>query len=219
MIELSKINKVYCSEAGIKTQALSEIDMTIDEGEFVVICGKSGSGKTTLMNIVGCMDWADSGIYRFGGQDVSALKFSQLADFRNRKIGFVFQAFNLIRDMTVYENIELPLGYSGMKKADRRKEILAMIEKMELTEKLRSYPSELSGGQQQRIAIARALINRPALVLADEPTGNLDSKTAEQIMMLFQEIHRSGTTIMMITHDAKIAQYGTRVIEIADGRI
>ncbi len=219
MIKLRNIEKCYGT--GLNTfKALDEINLEIKKGEFAAITGASGSGKSTLLNIIGCMDSPTDGEYYFNEEDILKKSFKELAAFRNKKIGFVFQAFNLADDCTASENIEMPLGYAGIGKSERKRRVKEMLEKVGLSDKAKSFPRQLSGGQQQRVAIARALINNPELILADEPTGNLDTHNAEQIMKLFRKIHReSDRTIIMITHNPELAVQADRIIKIADGRI
>lgn len=218
MIKIKDVDKIYKGK-DIDTHALKSIGVNIDKNEMVAIIGKSGSGKSTLLNILGCMDKFDSGEYVFGDQAMSKLNHKELAEFRNSKIGFVFQNFNLVNEFNVQENVEMPLGYAGIKKKERREKSSKMLEKVGILDKALSYPNELSGGQQQRVAIARALINNPELILADEPTGNLDSKTGEEIMLLLKQIHEEGATIIIVTHDSGIAKECDREIVIHDGRV
>ena len=194
--------------------------MEIKKGEFVAIVGASGSGKSTLLNIIGCMDSPTKGEYFFDNENIMKMKYKQLAAFRNKKIGFVFQAFNLADDCTAAENVEMPLGYSGMSKLRRNKRVKEILADVGLSDKAKNFPRQLSGGQQQRVAIARALVNDPELILADEPTGNLDTRNSAQIMELFRKIHcDSNRTIIMITHNPELAEQADRVIRIADGKI
>lgn len=219
MITLRNIDKLYGT--GTNTfKALDNINLEIKKGEFVAVVGASGSGKSTLLNIIGCMDSPTGGEYIFENENILKKKYKQLASFRNKKIGFVFQAFNLADDCTAAENVAMPLGYAGMKKAQRDKRVKEILADVGLSDKAKSFPRQLSGGQQQRVAIARALVNNPELILADEPTGNLDTYNAAQIMELFQKIHReSDRTIIMITHNPELAEQADRVIKITDGRI
>lgn len=219
MIKLKNIEKCYGT--GLNTfKALDEVNLEIKKGEFVAVVGASGSGKSTLLNIIGCMDSPTDGEYYFENENVLKKSIKELAAFRNKKIGFVFQAFNLADDCTASENIEMPLGYAGVKKSERKRRVKEMLEKVGLSDKAKSYPRQLSGGQQQRVAIARALINDPELILADEPTGNLDTHNAEQIMELFEKIHgESERTVIMITHNPELAERADRIIKITDGRI
>ncbi|MFO7733761.1 MAG: ABC transporter ATP-binding protein [Candidatus Aminicenantes bacterium] len=200
-------------------EALGGVSFTIPRNEFVAIMGPSGSGKSTLMNLLGCLDTPTSGTYRLNGKLVSAMTEDELAHIRNREIGFVFQVFNLLSRASAFRNIELPLVYSGMKKAEREEKTRRALEKVEMTARMAHKPSELSGGERQRVAIARALVNEPSLLLADEPTGNLDSRTGREILNLFHKIHEQGNTIIMVTHDREVAQQAQRIIHIRDGRI
>lgn len=219
MITLRNIEKIYGT--GTNTfRALEGIDLEIKKGEFVAIVGASGSGKSTLLNIIGCMDSPTKGEYFFDNENIMKMKHKQLAAFRNKKIGFVFQAFNLADDCTAAENVEMPLGYSGMSKLRRNKRVKEILAEVGLSDKAKNFPKQLSGGQQQRVAIARALVNDPELILADEPTGNLDTRNSAQIMELFRKIHcDSNRTIIMITHNPELAEQADRVIRIADGKI
>ena len=218
VIRLENVNKIY-ETAGIKTHALKDINLTIYEGEFVAIMGASGSGKTTLMNIMGCLDTPTSGKYYLMGKDVSTLGDDHLSEIRNRYIGFVFQQFFLIPYLTAYENILVPVIYSKYNFKEKEKEAEKILEKIGLKDKKNHKPNQLSGGQQQRVAIGRALINNPELILADEPTGALDSKTAKEIMKIFVELNNSGKTIVLITHDPNVASYARRIVRISDGKI
>jgi putative ABC transport system ATP-binding protein len=218
MIVLTDIRKTYLMGTN-EVRALDGVSLTINEKEFVAIIGPSGSGKSTLMNIIGCLDGADSGRYTLDGQDVSTCSDRQLALVRNRKIGFIFQQFNLLPKLTAYENVELPLVYQGLSRHDRHSRVLEALGSVGLTERMHHRPSELSGGQQQRVAIARALATHPALLLADEPTGNLDSKSGKEIMGLLKNLHNQGNTIVLITHDPNIANEAARRVSIADGLI
>jgi putative ABC transport system ATP-binding protein len=219
IIALDDVVKVY--DAGeVKVPALRGVSLRIDPGEFVAVMGASGSGKSTLMNIVGCLDRPTSGNYYFDGQDVGRLSRKELAHIRNRKIGFVFQGFNLLKRHSAVENVEMPLLYAGVLARRRRKEALQMLGVVGLEDRAHHKPNQLSGGQQQRVAIARALVNRPQVILADEPTGNLDSQTGAEILGEFQRLHREmGQTIVMITHDAAIACYAARQLTMKDGLI
>ena len=218
MIVLNDICKTY--RIGSETvYALDHASLHVRQGEFVGIIGPSGSGKSTLMNIIGCLDEADSGEYRLDGIPIEDYTETELAHIRNRKIGFVFQSFNLISKLTAEENVELPLIYQGLKRAQRQERVQEALERVQLTRRIHHYPTELSGGQQQRVAIARAIVTRPSLILADEPTGNLDSKTTAEIMELFHELHRQGNTIVMITHDDTVAAQAARQVTIRDGRL
>jgi putative ABC transport system ATP-binding protein len=218
VIDLADVEKVYRS-GSLEVRALAEISMVIREGEFVAIAGPSGSGKSTLMHIIGCLDVPSSGTYRLAGQDVSAMNEEQLADVRNRRIGFVFQQFNLLPSLSALRNVELPLAYSGIGRGERRDRAIAALEKVGLADRVEHRPGELSGGQQQRVAVARALVTEPALILADEPTGNLDSTSTAEVLRLFQDVHATGRTIVLITHERDIAAAAGRIVNIFDGRI
>ena len=216
MVELESITKVY--KAGrAEVPALRGISCRIESGEMVSIVGPSGSGKSTLMNIIGCLDKATSGQYRLDGIEVSKLSDNKLAEIRNKKIGFVFQSFNLLPRTTALANVELPLIYS--RSGNRRQRALQALESVGLAHRIKHSPSELAGGEQQRVAIARALINEPALILADEPTGNLDTQTSKEIMLLFKQLNQQGITIVLVTHEPYIAAYTQRTIKIRDGQI
>lgn len=216
MIQLKDVSKIY--NIGDETvYALSHADMEINKGEFVSIIGPSGSGKSTMMNIIGCLDTADEGEYILDGISIEQYSERELAKIRNHKIGFIFQSFNLLPKLTAEENVELPLIYQRISRSERKKRIQEALERVELSHRAHHKPSELSGGQQQRVAIARALVTRPSLFLADEPTGNLDSHTGEEIMALFHELHRAGNTIVLITHDNSVADEAERKIHIRDG--
>lgn len=218
MIDLQNISRVY--QMGTeKVYALNRACLHIDDGEFVSIIGPSGSGKSTLMNIVGCLDSADSGTYLLDGIPIQNYSERELARVRNRKIGFVFQSFNLISKLTAEENVELPLIYQGVPRAERKERVKAALSRMELQKRAKHLPTELSGGQQQRVAIARAIVTRPSLILADEPTGNLDSKTSAEIMEVFGELHSGGNTIVLITHDNDVARQAERIVHIRDGQL
>lgn len=218
MIDLKEISRVY-QIGSEKVYALDKASVHIDPGEFVSIIGPSGSGKSTLMNIIGCLDIADSGVYLLDGTPIEDYTETELARIRNRKIGFVFQSFNLIHKLTAAENVELPLIYQGVSKAERRVRVAAALARVDLEKRARHLPTELSGGQQQRVAIARAIVTHPSLILADEPTGNLDSKTSREIMTLFHELHQQGNTIVLITHDDGVAHQASRIVHIRDGRL
>ena len=218
MIRITDLSKVYT--IGDETvHALDGANLHVAPGEFVGIIGPSGSGKSTLMNIIGCLDTADSGEYLLDGTPIEAYSENELARIRNRKIGFVFQSFNLIPKLTAAENVELPLIYQGVKKAERAARVEAALNRVQLGKRANHFPTELSGGQQQRVAIARAIVTRPSLILADEPTGNLDSKTTVEIMEIFHELHRQGNTIVLITHDDSVAARAARRVHILDGRL
>ena len=218
MIDLKDVSKFYIV-GDEKVKALDHATMHIYPHEFVSIIGPSGSGKSTLMNIVGCLDIADGGIYRLDGIPIDDYTENELAKVRNEKIGFVFQSFNLIMKMSAEENVELPLIYQGVKRSERIVRVRAALERVGLTKRARHMPTELSGGQQQRVAIARALVTRPSLILADEPTGHLGSKTSDEIMDIFHELHEAGNTIVLITHDNDVAAQAERSIRIRDGRL
>lgn len=218
LLNLSHIYKDYQQEK-LVVPVLKDVSLSVEEGEYVAIMGPSGSGKTTLMNIIGCLDLPTSGSYELSGQDVLACKDRELADVRLNSIGFVFQSFHLLPRESVLENVALPLIYAGVKKADREKRAAAALERVGLADRVDFKPTQLSGGQKQRVAIARAMVNNPKILLADEPTGALDSKSGKQIMELFDRLNEEGVTIVMITHDAKIASYAKRVIRIIDGEI
>ena len=218
MIVLKEISKTYRIGDEV-VKALDHASLTIEGGEFVSIIGPSGSGKSTMMNIIGCLDVADSGEYLLDGTPIEDYTENELAKVRSRKIGFVFQSFNLIPQLTAYENVELPLIYQRVKKAERKRRVTEALERVQLTYRMHHLPSELSGGQQQRVAIARAIAAQPALILADEPTGNLDSHTGQEIMNIFHELHEAGNTIVLITHDPNIATQANRSIHILDGRV
>jgi putative ABC transport system ATP-binding protein len=218
-IALDNVEKIYDTGA-LKVPALCGVSLSVYAEEFVAIMGASGSGKSTLMNIIGCLDHPTSGTYTIEGQDVSRLSRKQLANLRNRKLGFVFQGFNLLKRHSAVENVEMPLLYAGISATERRQRALAMLEVVGLAERADHMPNQLSGGQQQRAAIARALVNQPQIILADEPTGNLDSHTGEDILREFQNLNQErGQTIIMVTHDAHIASYATRQIVVRDGLI
>lgn len=218
MITLNGITKVY-KNGPLEVEALSQIDLQIDEGEFVAIMGTSGSGKSTLMNIIGCLDIPTSGAYILDGQEVQTLDEDELSKVRNRKIGFVFQSFNLLGRQTVLQNVTLPMMYAGMAKDKRQERAMYLLEKVGLKERVKHRPTELSGGQKQRVAIARALTMGAPILLADEPTGNLDSKSSHEIMALFKEIHREGTTVVLVTHEPDIAEHADRVLLFGDGKL
>lgn len=218
LIQLSNVVKSY-SNGDQELNVLKGIDLTVYEGEFVAIMGPSGSGKSTLMNIIGLLDKPTSGDYSLNGTQVEELKEKQLAKVRNQEIGFVFQQFFLLSKLSALQNVELPLVYAGVNTSKRRQLAKQFLEKVELSERMKHLPSELSGGQKQRVAIARALVNNPSIILADEPTGALDTKTSDQIMQLLTELNREGKTIVMVTHEPEIADFATRKIVIRDGEI
>lgn len=217
-LEMNGITKTYT--LGIEQiHALRDVSLSIEANEYVAIMGPSGSGKSTMMNVLGCLDTPSSGEYRLEGEDVSRMNDDQLAEIRNKKIGFVFQTFNLIPRANVYHNVELPLVYGGVPPTTRSKMADEAIEKVGLEDRKKHKPSELSGGQRQRVAIARALVNRPAIILADEPTGNLDSVTGEEIMGIFDDLHKAGNTIILVTHERDIAEHAHRIIRLKDGKV
>jgi len=218
VIHLESISKNYRVGTQV-VHALKNVSLDIFRGEYVAIMGASGSGKSTLMNIIGCLDTSTSGSYILNNRDVSRLSDNQLAEIRNKEIGFVFQVFNLLPRSTALENVMLPMVYSGVRKNERKKRAVSTLTDVGLTDRMLHQPNELSGGQRQRVAIARALVNHPSLLLADEPTGNLDSKISEEIMKLFAEIHRKGNTLLMVTHEEDIARHAHRVVKLKDGEI
>jgi putative ABC transport system ATP-binding protein len=218
LIRLDGIKKVFYTDE-VETHALAEIHLEVRRGEYVAISGPSGCGKTTMLSLLGLLDTPTGGEYWLDGKPVAQLSPTERARIRNREIGFIFQAFNLIGDLTVYENVELPLTYRGMPAAERRQRVLAALEKVGMSHRVKHYPSQLSGGQQQRVAVARAVAGEPLILLADEPTGNLDSTNGEQVMGLLQELHRGGATICMVTHDPRYAAHADRAIHLFDGRV
>jgi putative ABC transport system ATP-binding protein len=218
LIKLDGVTKVFLTDE-IETHALAGIHLDIKRGEYVSIAGPSGCGKSTLLAILGLLDSPSDGTYVLNERPVQNLKLAERARIRNREIGFIFQAFNLIGDLTVYENVELPLTYRGMPSAERKKRVHEALERVGMSHRVKHYPSQLSGGQQQRVAVARALAGEPSILLADEPTGNLDSANGEAVMDLLRELHRSGATICMVTHDPRYARYADRSIRLFDGRI
>jgi len=218
LIRLEKITRRY-QMGGETIHALREVSLTIARGEYVAIMGPSGSGKSTLMNLIGCLDTPTSGSYHLNGADVSDMDDNELAEVRNREIGFVFQTFNLLARSNALHNVELPLIYAGIDTDERRRVALEAIESVGLTDRMHHKPNELSGGQRQRVAVARALVNKPSILLADEPTGNLDSRTGEEIMALFEQLSRSGNTIIVVTHEEAIARHARRILRIRDGLI
>ncbi len=218
MIALRDIHKVFLAEE-IETHALADVHLDIREGEFLSIAGPSGCGKSTLLSILGLLDTPTKGEYRLDGKPVAELTASQRARIRNRHIGFIFQAFNLIGDLTVYENVELPLTYRSTSGAERKKKVQASLERVGMLHRQKHYPAQLSGGQQQRVAVARAVVGDPLILLADEPTGNLDSASGHAVMDLLEELHAEGATICMVTHDPRYAEYAGRQVHLFDGRI
>jgi putative ABC transport system ATP-binding protein len=215
---LHGISKIFYTEE-VETHALSGIDLEIGQGEYVAIAGPSGCGKTTLLSILGLLDTPSDGSYVLEGRPVANLSPAERAQVRNRRIGFIFQAFNLIGDLTVYENVELPLTYRGMSRAERGKRVEQALAQVGMSHRAKHYPAQLSGGQQQRVAVARAVVGAPAILLADEPTGNLDSTNGEAVMALLRDLHRAGATICMVTHDPRYARFAERTVHLFDGRI
>jgi putative ABC transport system ATP-binding protein len=218
LIRMVDIKKVFYTE-DVETHALSGVHLDIAKGEYVSIAGPSGSGKSTLLAIIGLLDSPSGGEFNLKGEPVARLDIAQRAIIRNREIGFIFQSFNLIGDLTVYENVELPLTYRDMAAAERKERVHRSLERVGMSHRVRHYPAQLSGGQQQRVAVARAIAGSPSLLLADEPTGNLDSHNAESVMALLQDLHREGATICMVTHDPRFARHAERTIHLFDGRV
>lgn len=218
LIRLKGIEKVFCAD-GVETHALSDVHLEVHQGEYVTIGGPSGSGKTTLLSILGLLDTPSKGEYVLDNQEVADLNAAERARVRNRQIGFIFQAFNLIGDLTVYENVELPLTYRGMSVTERKERVHTAIERVGMAHRMRFFPAQLSGGQQQRVAVARAVAGGPAILLADEPTGNLDSVNGEAVMDLLRELHRNGATICIVTHDPRYQAHADRSIHLFDGRV
>src|SRR5512138_2670507 len=218
LVNVDRVVKTYVM-GDVRVEALRGVSLRIDEGEFVAIMGASGSGKSTLMNVLGCLDRPTEGEYRLDGHAVSALDADALAALRNRTLGFVFQNFNLLSRTSALENVELPLLYAGVVTAERHRRAREALERVGLGERADHHPNQMSGGQQQRVAIARALVNRPRVILADEPTGNLDSRTSTEVMALFQELGRAGITVVLVTHEPDISEYAARIVIMRDGRI
>jgi putative ABC transport system ATP-binding protein len=218
LIKLESVSKVFITDE-VETHALSGIHFEVKKGEYLSIAGPSGCGKSTLLAILGLLDTPSDGAYYLNGNPVTGLKLSERARIRNREIGFIFQAFNLIGDLTVYENVELPLTYRGMPSAERKRRVQEALERVGMSHRMKHYPSQLSGGQQQRVAVARALSGDPLILLADEPTGNLDSANGEAVMNLMRELHQAGSTICMVTHDPRYSEFADRTIHLFDGRI
>jgi putative ABC transport system ATP-binding protein len=218
LICLEGVKKVFVTDE-VETHALADIHLDIGKGDYISIAGPSGCGKSTLLAILGLLDSPSGGSYTLNGKSVEGLKLSERARIRNREIGFIFQAFNLIGDLTVYENVELPLTYRGMPAAERKKRVQESLDRVQMSHRMKHYPSQLSGGQQQRVAVARALGGDPSILLADEPTGNLDSANGEAVMDLLKDLHKNGATICMVTHDPRYAAFADRSIHLFDGRI
>ncbi len=217
MIKITNLEKVYRTDE-VETIALNKLSMEIKKGEFVAVMGPSGCGKSTLLNILGLLDDPDAGSFIFNGQEIAGYNERQRADVRKRNIGFVFQSFNLIDELTVFENVELPLIYTGVKAAERKQKVEEVLEKVQIMHRRNHYPQQLSGGQQQRVAVARAVVNNPKLILADEPTGNLDSSNGNEVMELLTNLNEQGTTIVMVTHSEHDARYSHRIIRMLDGQ-
>jgi putative ABC transport system ATP-binding protein len=218
LLRMDAVTKVFYTDE-VETHALAGIHLEINQGDYVSIAGPSGCGKSTLLSILGLLDSPTEGSYQLNGKPVQGLSLSERARIRNREIGFIFQSFNLIGDLTVYENVELPLTYRGMNSAERKKRVNAALEKVGMAHRAKHLPSQLSGGQQQRVAVARAVVGDPLILLADEPTGNLDSTNGEAVMDLLRELHRGGATICMVTHDSRFARHADRSIHLFDGRV
>lgn len=218
IINIENLEKTYVMGSE-KIRALRDVSMQVNENEFVAIMGPSGSGKSTMMNMIGCLDSPTSGTYHLEGQDVSKMDSDQLAEVRNQKIGFIFQTFNLLPRANILHNVELPLIYSGISTSERRKLAEEAIKKVGLADRIKHKPNELSGGQRQRVAIARALVNKPSIILADEPTGNLDSATGEEIMKIFDQLYEAGNTVILVTHEDHVAEYAHRVVQLKDGQV
>jgi len=218
LITLDGVSKIFLTDE-VETHALSGVHLEIREGEYVAIAGPSGCGKSTLLAIPGLLDTPSEGRYLLHGKPVTELTAAERARVRNREIGFIFQSFNLIGDLTVYENVELPLVYRGMPASERKQRVAEALERVAMAHRTKHYPSQLSGGQQQRVAVARALVGKPAILLADEPTGNLDSQNGEAVMGLLRELHRDGATICMVTHDTRFARHAERTVHLFDGRV
>jgi putative ABC transport system ATP-binding protein len=218
LISMKGIKKVFLTEE-VETHALADVNFSIAKGEYVAISGPSGCGKTTLLSILGLLDTPNGGQYMLAGESVASLAPADRARVRNRQIGFIFQAFNLIGDLTVFENVELPLTYRDMDAAERKRRVNAALERVGMSHRAKHYPAQLSGGQQQRVAVARAVAGDPAILLADEPTGNLDSANGEAVMELLRELNRNGATICMVTHDARYAEHADRTVHLFDGRV
>ncbi|WP_303311772.1 ABC transporter ATP-binding protein [Hymenobacter sp. BT730] len=218
MLQIEHLEKIYRTEE-VQTKALNDVSLAVEEGEFVAIMGPSGCGKSTLLNIIGLLDEPDAGRFFFAGADVSHVSERRRAELRKKHIGFVFQSFNLIEELTVAENVELPLIYLGVGAAERKEKVERVLEKMQIMHRRNHFPQQLSGGQQQRVAVARAVVNSPRLILADEPTGNLDSSNGNEVMELLTELNEAGTTIVMVTHSEHDARYAHRVVRLLDGQV
>jgi putative ABC transport system ATP-binding protein len=218
LIKLEGVNKVFFTEE-LETHALSGVHLDIHKGEYVSIAGPSGCGKSTLLSLIGLLDTPTDGKYWLNGKPVEELRLGERSRIRNREVGFIFQSFNLIGDLNVFENVELPLTYRGMPSAERKQRVQGALERVGMAHRMKHYPSQLSGGQQQRVAVARALVGDPAVLLADEPTGNLDSKNGEAVMDLLGDLHRAGSTVVMVTHDPRFARHAGRTVHLFDGRI
>lgn len=218
MINITNLNRIFRTQ-DLETTALSNINLQVDEGEFVAIMGPSGCGKSTLLSILGMLDSPSSGEFKFAGQDIAKHSEKQLAELRKASVGFVFQSFNLIDELTVYENVELPLQYQNISKVEREKRVEEILKRVGIDHRSEHLPQQLSGGQQQRVAVARALVINPKLVLADEPTGNLDSKNGDEVMNMLRELNREGTTVVMVTHSEKEGNYADRLVRLLDGQI
>jgi putative ABC transport system ATP-binding protein len=218
LLELSQVVKIYHT-GDVELRALDGVSLTVDEGEFIAVMGASGSGKSTLMNIVGCLDRPTQGSYKLAGRDVSYMSRADLAETRNHFLGFVFQQFNLLARTSAAENVELPLIYAGVRARERHMRAIAALQQVGLGNRLDHNPNQLSGGQQQRVAIARAIVNRPKVILADEPTGALDSRTSVEVMAVFQDLWRAGITVVLVTHEQDVAAYASRVVMMRDGRV
>jgi putative ABC transport system ATP-binding protein len=219
VIEVEDVERIYQLSESVGVRALDGVSIRIERGDFVAIMGSSGSGKSTLMNIIGCLDVATSGRYLLDGVDVSTMDEDELSDLRSRKIGFVFQSFNLVPRTSALANVEMPLAYAGLPRRERRTRALAALASVGMTERASHRPSELSGGQQQRVAIARAIVTNPALILADEPTGNLDSRSTDEVLAMFTRLNNEGRTVVLITHEPDVADCARRVIRLSDGRV
>jgi putative ABC transport system ATP-binding protein len=218
LIKIENLSKIFLTDE-VETHALSGIHLDIHPGEFISMEGPSGCGKSTLLSIIGLLDSPSEGTYVLNGRPVQRLDFAERARIRNQEIGFIFQSFNLIGDLTVYENVELPLTYRKMAASERKQRVQASLEKVEMAHRMKHYPSQLSGGQQQRVAVARALAGKPSILLADEPTGNLDSRNGEAVMNLLESLHRDGATICMVTHDPRFARHAERTVHLFDGKV